>query len=318
MTNPAPPNPIAPPPGFDGLPGAPPPAFLPPSSGPVGRGAPPPSKDPRKLVLILGLACMGVGGYALHYALGRSYLDEEALLHGSIIGGVGLLFFCLWLRAAANAVLASAAFIAGAVGVGMAANSAFEEEEIREAEHLAREQFFASVSPVCAYGTGVPEARGYTVGAQNPAVFFMQPSSGDLYPSRFGVTEAYLPETLEELGLVICSETEARIIESCPYSTSAGDRMLTREQYVRTVNVVDARTAQVLDTRVIEGSMPAECSASRTFSEHEYSVRNTGSLPSDRDAIELISAWLSGNGAAAPRTPAGTKPGDEPEPTGKP
>ena len=320
MSDPVPPAPVPPPPGFDGPPAPPPSAFPPPASGPVGRGAPPPGpRGPSKLLFLLGLAGIGVGGYALQYALGRSYLDEEALLHGSIIGGFGLLFFCLWLRRAVNGVVASAVFVMGVAAVAVAANSALEEEALREAESLVREQFFAAISPVCAYGAGVPEATGYVAGTTNSAVFFMQPSSGDLYPSRYGVTDEHRPGSVGDVNLVICSETEARVIETCPYSTSAGERILTREQYIRTVNVVDAVTAEVLDTRVMEGSMPAECPASRTFSEYEYSAKNTGSLPSDRDAIALISSWLSGTGTRA-ATPAssGVKPGDEPSQTGKP
>jgi hypothetical protein len=38
-----------------------------------------------------------VGGYALYYGLGKTELDFEAILHGSIIGSVGILFVVIWL-----------------------------------------------------------------------------------------------------------------------------------------------------------------------------------------------------------------------------
>ena len=268
--------------------------------------------------------------------MGWSYLDEEALLHGSLIGGVGLIFFCLWLRRAANAAFATAVLVVAVGAVVHFALAALARDNVREAENLLEEQFFAAISPVCSHNQPVTDARGYVSGQLNSAVFFVQLSNdGALYPSRYGVTEEFQPSSVSELGLVICTTTSSLIHETCEYSTSAGDRLLSREQYTRTIQVVDPTTAQVLDTHRLEGSMPAVCPASRTFSDYEYSATNYGSLPSDTDVIEVIRPWLDGNVAviagspppagglgtspsAGQPAPAGVKPGDEPEPTGKP
>jgi hypothetical protein len=317
-------------------------------AAPAQRGGSSPPSGPSKLLLVLGLAGLGVGGYALYYALGRSYLDEEALLHGSLIGGVGLVFFCLWLRKAVNPALASVV-LAGAIGtVGYFAMGALDQQQVRMEESLVEDQFFALISPVCSDNRPLPDARGYVAGGANTAIFFTQQSSGRVDPSRYGVTEEFRAGSVDELALVVCTAIEAQSIEVCPYN--AGDRMLSRQRYVRTVRVVDPTTATLLDTLRLEGTMPAECPASRTFGEYESSANNFGSRPSDIDVIDGIRDWLDGtatagatgsvvapgNGSiAAPGTGTsatpptggsnvgtpvpGVKPGDEePPPSGKP
>lgn len=330
--------PVPPPPGFD----PPPPLASPPpprAGGPVHRGAQPPSNKPSVFLLLLGLAGLGVGGYALWYGLHRTYIDDEAVLHGSIIGGLGLLFFCLWLRKAVNPVAAAAALVlvvSGAAGMGY---FSLQNEQFAAAENAVQEQLFASMSTICTINEGLPEAPGYEQGSASTAMFYNRRSDGgEWYPSRYGISEQYQPSAATELNIVICAATEARFVQSCPYSTSAGDRTLTREQYVKTITVRDARTAQVLETRTMEGTMPPECPANRTFDEYEYMASSYGSLPSDSDLIELIGSWLDGSaapglaGGTAPthesptqpastptgvNTAAGVKPGDEPA-NGKP
>ena len=265
---------------------------------PAQRGGSSPPSGPSKLLLVLGLAGLGVGGYALYYALGRSYLDEDALLHGSLIGGVGLVFFCRWLSKAVNPALASVV-LAGAIGtVGYFAMGALDQQQVRMEESLVEDQFFALFSPVCSDNRPLPDARGYVAGGANTAIFFTQQSNGRVDPSRYGVTEEFRADSVDELALVICTSTESLVIEVCPYNTSGGERMLSRKRLVRTVRVVDPTDARVLDTLRLEGTMPAECPASRTFGEYESSANNFGSRPSDIDVIDGIRDWLDGTATA--------------------
>ncbi|MFT6397411.1 MAG: hypothetical protein ACJAYU_002164 [Bradymonadia bacterium] len=273
---------------------------------------------------------MGVGGYALFYGFNRTYIDDEAVLHGSLIGGTGLLFFCLWLRKAVSPIAAAMALVAVVSAAGGFGYFAFERSEVYTAQNVAQEQLFASISTVCTINEGLPGAPGYVQGGLSTAMFYNRRSDAtEWYPSRYGTAEEYHPAAIEQLNIVICAATQTRFIESCPYSTYGGDRTLNRQQYVKTITVRDARSAAVLETQVMEGTMPSDCPGSRTFGEYEYTASSYGSLPNDSALIELIGSWLDGTAslAAAAHDPAantpninggtGVKPGDEPS-NGKP
>ncbi len=285
--------------------------------GPVQRRAPPPSRKPSVFLLLLGLAGLGVGGYALFYGFARTSIDEEAVLHGSIIGGLGLLFFCLWLRKAVHPAAAAAAFLAvigAAAGFGY---FAVGNARVEAAENTAQEQLYASISTVCTINEGLPDAIGYQQGTAQTAMFYNRGSDGgEWYPSRYGVSEQYRPSDSGALNIVVCVETTTRFIESCPYSTTQGDRTLSREQYVKTITVRDARTAEVLEAHTLEGSIPSECPSSRTFGEYEYTASSYGTLPSGALMIEQINDWLIGSAIPGPRANGSGNSGFVPVPGG--
>jgi hypothetical protein len=237
---------------------------------------------------------LGVGGYALYYALNRSHLDREALLHGGLIGGTGLFLFCFWLRRAVSPVMGSAVFIAVISAAAYFVGEGLERERASDAASVVREQLFEVILPVCSLGTPLPDARGYVAGSPNPAVFFTQRVSGELYPSRHGLTAEFRPETLEALGVVVCAENKELVLQSCPYMTGDTERVLTRTQYVVNIRVVDPTTAEVLDTARLVGSIPAACPDTRSFGEYEYQATNYGSFPSELERIESVRSWLDG------------------------
>ena len=280
-------------------------------SGPAAspEGTPPQGERSRGvaiLLVVLGAIGTGLGSYILWYATRFTWIREDDLTQALAIGGLGVLLLAIGLQrlvrgtagwiAAAAALLVPAAI--GAVVVLRAQSTQGKEDARLEAQ----QRVYDRLMRLCTTGTAVPAAAPYD-GAPglHPTAFFTTPSEGDTY-GWFGdaTPESWRPRSVEAAQLVACNKTTRDVLESCSYSTSAGDRYVTRIRYVQEVVLVEARTARELTRVRLEGSEPGACPEAMSFSEYETMKDITGSFPTDEAIVETVRPWIDAGPAGAP------------------
>ena len=275
--------------------------------------APTPPAAPRRgrglaiLLLVLGLAGTGLGSYILWYATRFSWVRDDEVMQALLIGGAGLVLLALGVQRllrgvkgwiAGGATLLVPAAIAIFVVLGAQRRSADAD-----AQTAALVAAYDRLMTVCS-GTAVPEAAAYDrAPGLHPTAFFTTPSEGKTYgwlgdsPPR-----AWRPTKVDQAQLVACNKTVKDTLEGCSYTTSGGDRFVSRVRYVQELVLFEARTATELTRGRIAGSEPAPCPETTTFGQYDTFKDISGSLPGDDALIGLVQGWIEvGPGGPPPR-----------------
>ena len=285
------------------------------ASGPT----PPPKKSGLGLLMV-GLVLTGVGLFALNEGIGllpsdRTYVDSEAILHGSLIGGLGLLLLGGGLTQMMRKRLLFLPLLVIGSLVGFAwtqrASIVSEAQETRD----ARSELFDDFVEVCEDGEGIDDATRFEQGGTDhpTLVYFGRGSTDDLEwsPEWNETPEDWAVEDGDDVELVACIQVETRPIHRCSYGTPDDESILTLIQYVQILELRAARTGEILHREEFPGSEPPPCPNTHDFASGH---RLYGSLVNDDDIYERIEEFMEDGSAETGETdepPEGTitKPG---------
>jgi len=270
--------------------------------------------------LIFGLIPLGVGAYALHYGGRGQFVDQEAFLHGSLIGGVGLLLVVAGLWKIANGAVALIVLVGVVAGVAFYMKTNYDDMYVAVIEMVEQRDIMGDLEPLCVDGVAIPEAAAYSrEPGTHPTAMFTTSSSGTTYSMNAGDVEAWQPSSIEEAQLVACITTNRDVVETCEYTTSQGAAYIYRVQMQKSLELYEARTRTLVASASITGGMPPNCSDSVTFSEYEFSRDLSGGLPNERELIAEVRGFIEVGPDGPPTTapPAPATPLPTPTPTPK-
>ena len=260
------------------------------SKPPSAAGSTPPPKKSGTGLVMAGLVLTGVGLFALNEGFGlipsdRTYLDTEAILHGSLLGGVGLLLLGGGLShlTGKRLLLLPLLTVGSLVGFAWTQRGTIVSEH-RETQDEQRELLEDFVE-VCADGEGIEDAARFEHGGtEHPTLaYFGRGSTEDLEwgATGYDTPEDWAVENGDDVELVACIEVENQPIHSCSYGTVGDESILFLIRYVQTLKLRAARTGEVLFTEEFPGGDPPPCPNT-----HDFATGNRlyGSLVS-RDEI---------------------------------
>ncbi len=148
---------------------------------------------------------------------------------------------------------------------------------------------------VCGGAGGHTAAKGISqdAGPHRLVVFRSLLSGEQSLDSFYNRSEDFPSEwrasTPEDAELVACVHAERILIEECTYTLEGGTAaVLRREQWLARIVVHDARSGDVLDEGVVEGSLPRECQDQESFADGLTTQLVTG----DQPAADAIAEWL--------------------------
>lgn len=259
-------------------------------------------------LIVFGLAGLGVGGFAMNYGAGRSYVDTEALLHGSIIGGVGLLLFSAGLALLVNKIVATVFCFVVIGGAAFVVTSALDRQEDTEAEYDRLAAVADELMPFCEQGVALPDNAPYDgEPGYHPVTAFNRDSSGTWRSARGGFPEEWELPSAQEVELIGCIQTDELNLESCAYDASGGRSFyINRIQYIRTLSLFSAADRTALTSYSELGSEPGPCPESTSFSETEFSRDQPGTYPDSDAFVQHMEPWVMGTATQGP-LPAGSE-----------
>lgn len=246
--------------------------------------------------LVLGLIATGVGGFAFYYATSRTRIDGEALLHGSIIGGVGLLLIGFALSKLINPAVGVLIPLGVVAGGFFLYHTASERQREYDAGIEAESAMYDAVLPVCTEGATVEGAADYEGGpGTHPIAVFTRYSDGDWLPSRNTLPEGWEPSSTSDARLVACVHSIENTVEMCPYNATGGRSFtINRTRYDAEYWIYEASTRRELAHDFIQGTEPAPCPAGASFGENEYSRQISGTYPAGAAIHEEFRSWVEG------------------------
>ena len=241
----------------------------------------------------------GVGLFALNEGFGffgsnRTYLDEEAILHGSIIGGIGLLLLG---RGLGNMTQKPLLFFPLIIGIALVGFAWVERSEIvddyRETQDN-REEIFDDFLEVCEDGTGIDDAERFEPGGNDhPTLAYFGRGTADNIewsPDWNQTPEDWEVEDADDVELVACIRVESQTIHRCAYnSTGSSASTLSLVQYVQTLHLREAQTGEILLTEQWVGSDPPPCPNTYDFSSGSSL---SGSLMSSEQIYERVTQFM--------------------------
>ena len=296
---------------MDEIPKLPPGQWYSAQGGPAATpGAPTPKRPHGRgaaiALLVLGTAGTGLGTYVVWYATRGAWVRDTDLTQGLAIGAAGLVLLALgvqrlvrggmgWIAAAATLLLPGSL---GAVVVLRAHGR--QRDEVARID--AQQAVFDRLMVLCTGGAAVPEAAPYerTPGL-HPTAFFATPPEGETY-GWFGdaLPRSWRPLSAESAQLVACNKTTKDVLEGCSYTTSEGDRFVSRVRYVQELVLYEARTGKELTRGRLEGSEPGPCPEVMSFTEYETMKDITGTYPGEDALVDIVRPWVEPGG----RSPA--------------
>jgi len=217
-------------------------------------------------------------------------------MHGSIIGGVGLLLFSAGLALLANKVVAVIFALAVAGGAAFVVTTALDKKADTEDEYARLHEVSQELMPFCEEGTAFPDNAPYDgETGYHPVIVFNRSSSGSWGSARGGFPDDWTQPSAQETELIGCVQTDEVNVESCAYDAANGRSFyLNRVQYRRTFTLYTASDRAVLTTYSELGSEPSPCPDSLSFSESEFSRNQTGTYPDGDSFLEHIEPWVMG------------------------
>lgn len=124
------------------------------------------------------------------------------------------------------------------------------------------------------YGTPILDASAYTaVPGIHPAYFIQLDTTQDSI-SRKEYPEGWWAGSTDAVQLVVCITNDTRLVETCHYVPGG---KIERYQYTSSLQVIAARSGEVIHTATVSGGAPAECPSSATFGESSDSNTIYGS-----------------------------------------
>ncbi len=127
---------------------------------------------------------------------------------------------------------------------------------------------------------GNPNARAYTAGAKNPAVFF-GPSRLNLYEAKYNPFEP-AEHQIEQASMVVCVTEQTLEVEKCGGYTNGG--VVTRTRVDQALQVFAIQSGALLLEKSFPGYAPRACASTEKF----YGKSNTAGITGEAVKIDLI------------------------------
>jgi hypothetical protein len=229
--------------------------------------------------LWIGAIPTAVGLFALNEGIGlldwsRTYLDEEAVLHGTLLGAFGLILIGVGLTKCAQKKLGCLPLLLVGLPVFICWVHRVNLVKTKAERTEGRAEVFMRFQKLCVRGTGVGNGAAFVPGATPRILQFRRGAGLDAkWTPNYNTPPEWQRGSTGDIALVACVETTTNLLESCSFSSGSTRFNLSREQYVTTLTLRAAQSGEAILTEEWTGSEPRNCPKSATIT--SKSIRGT-------------------------------------------